>query len=112
MENKEPRTFEEYNFQEFLKMKKVNDTLKKENQQLQDDCDMVAQKQQDLLNLCSKAFKGGEVEIKDSGLISVYLKDKYIGCYFESDSDSDKETLSTIRTLIEMFNAIPQREEK
>ena len=91
-------------------MKKAVDTLKRENQQLQDDCDMVAQKQQDLLNLCSKAFKGGKVEIKDSGLISVYLKETFIGCYFESDND--KETLSTIRTLIEMFNAIPQREEK
>lgn len=105
----EPRTFEEYNFQEFLKTKKENDALKNENKQLQDDCDVIAQKYQDLLDLVKVAFSNARVE--EDIYTNVYINGNFVGLFDKEDERDMKNNLVALSRLINKVQAIPSRVE-
>lgn len=113
-EEKKAKTCEEYVLNNLYKTEVELATTQKELQETKQALDIESSMHKELLDLVKKVFKGGRTEKTDSGLISVYLKKNYLGCYFPNDDydKKEKEFLIAVKTLIEMVNAIPEREEE
>ena len=113
-EEKKAKTCEEYVLNNLYKTEVELATTQKELQETKQALDIESSMHKELLDLVKKVFKGGRTEKTDSGLISVHLKKNYLGCYFPNDDydKKEKEFLIAVQTLIEMVNAIPEREEE
>jgi len=108
MEIKTPKNFEEYNFQEFLKAKQENDTLKNKLKLLKQENEEITNKLNDIRDLVKVALTNARVE-KERYLM-VYVNDSFVGLYDdEKPLDKDLPLLALTR-LIEIVNAIPSRE--
>lgn len=94
-QNNEPRNFEEYNFQEFLKLKRENETLKKENKELSDERDTLVAYSKDLLEIVKGIANSITIKIDSNGNFkSVYATvdndDRYIGSYWIDDLEKSE----------------------
>lgn len=108
MEIKTPKTFEEYNFQEFLKTKQENETLKNELKLSQQENEEITNKLNDIRDLLKEALTNARVE-KERYLM-VYVNDSFVGLYNEYNVNDKELPLLALTRLIELVNAIPSRE--
>ena len=111
MKQNEIRTCEEYVLNELNKANEKVVALKNENKELQEQCDIISGKAQNLLELVKELLTDSKVE-EEHNLICVYLSTGYVGCYSKDSviGDNQTTTLKAIVKLIEMFNSIPQRQ--
>ena len=105
----EPRTFEEYNFQEFLKTKKENDTLKNELEEKQEQIEDLQEQHKYLLDLVKVALSKASVKVDDYN--TVYVHDNFVGLYNKDNIEEEEQDLVALAKLIALTKAIPEREE-
>lgn len=108
MKQNEIRTCEEYVLNELNKANEKVVALKNENKELQGDLDTLSSKYQTLYELVKEVVAKSRVKVDDN-IVSVYLSTGFVGCYIDK-RDSQDATLKALKTLIEMFNSIPQRQ--
>lgn len=106
--NNEPRTFEEYNFQEFLKMKKENETLKNDIKQWESDSLVLITKYQELWDLVKVAFVNSRVE--QENYTNVYINGNFVGLFNQDKVEDNEQNLVALAKLIKKVNALPKRE--
>ena len=106
--NNEPRTFEEYNFQEFLKMKKENKTLKNDIKQWESDSLVLITKYQELWDLVKVAFVNSRVE--QENYTNVYINGNFVGLFNQDKVEDNEQNLVALAKLIKKVNALPKRE--
>ena len=109
MAQKEPRTFEEYNFQEFLKTKQENETLKNTNKELQNQVDFLTQSQTDLIKLCKQVASIITIEKEDEkkAYKTIKVGGQYGTLYFDDDIK-----YQPLEKFLEIMSAIPSREKQ
>lgn len=103
MNEKTPRTFEEYNFQEFMKLKKENQELKDKNEALDSEMQLIKEECRFIKDLVKEALKNSRVE-KDESLTHVYVEDRFIGLYV-----NDLETDNKLKTLEQLINLAKEK---
>ena len=104
-----PKTFEEYNFQEFLKAKEEVAGLKAEIKDMQEQMDILAKHHQDIIDLVKKALKYGRVD--DDSYVNIYLADRFVGLYNKDAVEDNEQWLVALKVLIQLVNHLPTREE-
>lgn len=116
-QEKAPRTFEEYNFQEFLKMKEENETLEIENKELKEMNELDNETHKKLFDLVKSALAMSNIEV-EGDLVSVYICERYIGLFdkerevsFSKNGEQERSCLKALAELITLFHDIPNREE-
>lgn len=106
----EPRTFEEYNFQEFLKMKKENDSLKNNIKDMQEQMDFVERNHTHILDLLKLALSNARVE-EETTYTKLYVNDDFVGLFNPNFIEDSDHILMALESLIRIVHALPQREE-
>ncbi len=109
MAQKEIKTCEEYVLNELLQAESKINGLKKENEQLQSDCDIVATKYQDLLDLLKVALADAKVSQDD--YTNVYINGSFVGLYHADNPQQADTCLVALTKLIDLVHRIPTREE-
>ena len=98
----EPKTFEEYNFQEFLKLKKENEELKTQNNVLikrHSEVTRKAEEPKELLKQLASLFtieKSERSELRHVNFDGHYVH-SYVPGYY--DNDHDGEILALLKQL-------------
>lgn len=85
--------------------------VSKELQEKKEALEVESSMHKELLDLVIRALKGSKIEVSAGGMISIYIKERYLNSYFEEPIEEEKDYLSAFKVLIEMVNAIPTREE-
>ena len=109
MEKEKVMTADQYVVKELLETKGLVDGLKKENKQLQEDCDFISNKYQALLDLVKVAFSNSRVEEDD--LVKVYVNDCFIDLYDKEYITDDKAPVIALEKLIRLSQRLVGREE-
>lgn len=108
MTEKQPKTCEEYVLNELYSTQNKVAVVSKELQETKEVLGIESALHKELFELITRVCSGGEIEENKNGMISLYLKGKYIGSYFSGDKDS--QYLEPLKTLIEMVETNPRRE--
>ena len=103
----QPKNFEEYNFQEFMKTKQENETLKNENQDLKEHIEFLMESQKNLITLCKQV--ANLISIKNEDEAKNYKTIRVGGAYCDIMFKDDPKYVPLAKFL-EIINAIPVRE--
>lgn len=103
----QPRTFEEYNFQEFLKTKQENDTLKNENEELKGYVNDLLTQDKELIKLCKQVANIITCEKEDDDSCkTIRVGGNFAGLVFDDDIK-----YAPLVKFLDLIKAIPTREE-
>ena len=108
MAQKEIKTCEEYVLNELLQAESKINGLKKENEQLQSDCDIIATKYQELLDLVKVAL--ADAAVKEDAYTNVYVAGSFVGLYHADNPQRDETSLVALTKLIDLAHRVPTRE--
>lgn len=108
MKETQPKTCEEYVLNQFFKLQQEIEQLKEENDKLTFMANASCHKLDGIVKLLKVATRPMNIE-EENNYVNVYVNGLIVGFYREDDDS--KNPYYALAKLIEMVNAIPEREQ-
>lgn len=110
MKETQPKTCEEYVLNQFFKQQEEIEQLKEENDKLTFMANASCHKLDGIVKLLKVATRPMSIS-EENNYVNIYVNGLIVGFYRKDDDSKDQSPYYALAKLIEMVNAIPEREQ-